>query len=103
MADAIEGASGLMAAKGKGSGLGARMAAAPASGRGGGRASPRRLARTCRQAAEPEAPAKGEVVALNIRLPKDLHRTLRQIAFDEESSINALLIQAAEKMLAERE
>lgn len=52
--------------------------------------------------AEPEAPAKIELVALNIRLPKPLHRELRQIAFDEESSINALLIEAAEKMLAAR-
>ena len=52
--------------------------------------------------AEPEAPLKIELVALNIRLPKPLHRELRQIAFDEESSINALLIEAAEKMLASR-
>jgi hypothetical protein len=51
---------------------------------------------------EPEAPAKIETVAINIRLPKPLHRELRQIAFDEESSINALLIEAAEKMLAGR-
>ena len=54
------------------------------------------------QAVEPEAPAKAEVVAINIRLPKDMHRTLRRIAFDDETSINALLIAAAEKLLAER-
>ena len=68
--------------------------------RGGGRL--RSGAELPEVAAEPEAPAKGEVVALNIRLPKDLHRTLRRIAFDEETSINALLITAAERMLAER-
>lgn len=50
----------------------------------------------------PEPPAKAEMVALNIRLPKDLHRTLRRIAFDEESSINALLIAGAEAMLGAR-
>ena len=91
-----------MSAKKAGSGLGARMAAAPAQSAvaaGFAAATGAELP----QAAEPEAPAKGEVVALNIRLPKDLHRTLRRIAFDEESSINALLIQAAERMLAERE
>ncbi len=90
-----------MAAKGKGSGLGARMATAPAPdavAAGFAAATGAELA----QAAEPDAPARGEVVALNIRLPKDLHRTLRRIAFDEESSINALLIAAAERMLAER-
>ena len=90
-----------MAAKGKGSGLGARMAAAPAQSAvaaGFAAATGAELP----EAVEPEAPAKGEVVALNIRLPKDLHRTLRRIAFDEESSINALLIAAAERMLAER-
>lgn len=51
---------------------------------------------------EPEAPAKVETVALNIRLPKPLHRELRQIAFDEETSINALLIAGAEALLAAR-
>ena len=90
-----------MAAKKAGSGLGARMAASPTSAVAAGFAAA--TGAELPQAAEPEAPAKGEVVALNIRLPKDLHRTLRRIAFDEESSINALLIQAAERMLAERE
>ncbi len=90
-----------MAAKGKGSGLGARMAAVPASNAvaaGFAAATGEDLPAV----AEPEAPAKVETVALNIRLPKDLHRTLRQIAFDEESSINALLIASAEAMLAGR-
>lgn len=89
-----------MSAKKVGSGLGARMAAAPANAVAAGFAAA--TGAELPQANEPETPAKGEVVALNIRLPKDLHRTLRRIAFDEESSINALLIQAAEKMLAER-
>ncbi|KOX42513.1 MAG: hypothetical protein ACRCVA_13430 [Phreatobacter sp.] len=48
----------------------------------------------------PETSAKAEVVALNIRLPKTLHRTLREIAFKDETSINAILIQAAEEWLA---
>lgn len=51
-------------------------------------------------AEKPEPPAKAEVVALNIRLPKTLHRTLREIAFKDESSINAILIEAAEEWLA---
>jgi hypothetical protein len=89
-----------MAQKGKGSGLGARMAASPANAVAAGFAAA--TGSELPQAAEPEAPVKGEVVALNIRLPKEMHRTLRRIAFDEETSINALLIQAAERMLAER-
>ena len=89
-----------MSAKKAGSGLGARMAATPANAVAAGFAAA--TGTELPQAAEPEAPAKGEVVALNIRLPKDLHRTLRRIAFDEESSINALLIEAAERMLAGR-
>lgn len=91
----------MMAHKGKGSGLGARMAATPmpsAVEAGFAAATGTELP----HAAEAEEPAKNEVVALNIRLPKDLHRTLRRIAFDEESSINALLIAGAEKLLAER-
>ena len=51
--------------------------------------------------AETEA-GKVEVVALNLRLPKTMHRELRKIAFDEETSITALLIEAAEEMLARR-
>jgi len=42
-------------------------------------------------------------VAINVRLPKELHRKLRRIAFDEETSITALLIEAAERMLAARQ
>lgn len=51
-------------------------------------------------AARPETATKGEVVALNIRLPKALHRTLREIAFRDETSINAILIEAATEWLA---
>jgi len=48
----------------------------------------------------PEPAPKAEVVALNIRLPKAMHRTLRERAFQEETSINAILVQAAEDWLA---
>ena len=51
---------------------------------------------------EPEPAVKVEAVALNTRLPKPLHRALRQLAFDEESTINALLIEGAEMVLAAR-
>lgn len=79
-----------------GSGLGARMAAAPVNAVAAGFA-----AATDAEVPEasPEAPAKAEVVALNIRLPKALHRTLREIAFKDETSINAILIGAAEEWL----
>ena len=43
---------------------------------------------------------KVEVVAINIRLPKAMHRTLREIAFKDETSINAILIEAATEWLA---
>lgn len=49
---------------------------------------------------KPEPTAKAEVVALNIRLPKALHRTLREIAFKDETSINAILVQATEEWLS---
>lgn len=88
-----------MSAK-KGSGMGARVAAAPANAVAAGFAAA--TGSSLPEPAEPEAPAKADVVALNIRLPKDMHRTLRRIAFDEETSINTLLITAAERMLAER-
>lgn len=88
-----------MSAKKTGSGLGARMAAAPVSAVAAGFA-----AATDNDVPaieeKPEPAAKAEVVALNIRLPKALHRTLREIAFKDESSINAILIQAAEDWLA---
>jgi predicted HicB family RNase H-like nuclease len=51
-------------------------------------------------ASKPEPVAKAEVVALNIRLPKALHRTLREIAFKDETSINAILVQATEEWLS---
>ena len=91
-----------MAVKAKGSGLGARMAAAPAQSAVAAGFAAATGAELPEVAAEPEEPAKADVVALNIRLPKSLHRTLRRIAFDEETSINALLIASAEAMLAAR-
>lgn len=89
-----------MTGKKTGSGLGARMAAAPAvSAVAAGFAAATEGEQTS-VAEKPEAAAKAEVVALNIRLPKALHRTLREIAFKDETSINAILIQAAEEWLA---
>ena len=91
-----------MVAKKAGSGLGARMAAAPTSNAVAAGFAAATGTDLPEAVPEPEAPTKVEAVALNIRLPKDLHRTLRRIAFDEETSINALLIAGAEAMLAKR-
>lgn len=89
-----------MSAKKTGSGLGARMAAVPPVSAVAAGFAAATEAEAPITAGKPEAPAKAEVVALNIRLPKALHRTLREIAFKDESSINAILIQAAEEWLA---
>lgn len=91
-----------MTVKPKGSGMGARMAAASAPNAVAAGFAAATGTDLPEVAAEPEAPVKAETVALNIRLPKDLHRTLRRIAFDEETSINALLIASAEAMLTAR-
>ena len=85
-----------MNTKRRGSGLGARVSVQPASAVAAGLE-----AALGGSSPEPE-PAKGEIVAINVRLPKELHRRLRRIAFDEETSITALLIEAAERMLATR-
>lgn len=82
----------------KGSGLGDRMAAKPMDAVAAGMEA---ALGSSNPPAETE-PGKVPVVTLNVRLPKPLHKTLRQIAFDQETSINALLIEAAEKMLASR-
>ena len=90
-----------MSGKKTGSGLATRMATAPAAtavAAGFAAATGSSLS----EPSEAETPAKELVVALNIRLPKEMHRELRRIAFDEETSINALLIAAAKRMLAER-
>lgn len=89
-----------MRAKKLGSGLSARMAVGPTDAVAAGMAAA--LGQEMPVSGEAEAPAKADVVAINIRLPKAMHRTLRRIAFDEETSINALLIAAAERMLTER-
>jgi len=88
-----------VSAKKTGSGLGARMAANPISAVAAGFAAATDTPSPTIEE-KPEPTAKAEVVALNIRLPKGLHRTLREIAFREETSINAILIQAAEEWLA---
>jgi hypothetical protein len=41
-----------------------------------------------------KAEDKPEVQAITIRLPKDMYEDLRQQAFDERSSINALIVEA---------
>lgn len=89
-----------MNAKKTGSGLGARMATAPAVSAVAAGFAAATEGETLGATEKPEPPAKAEVVALNIRLPKALHRTLREIAFKDESSINAILIEAAEEWLA---
>lgn len=89
-----------MSAKKTGSGLGARMATAPAVSAVAAGFAAATEGEASGAAEKPEPPAKAEVVALNIRLPKTLHRTLREIAFKDESSINAILIEAAEEWLA---
>ncbi|MGU3662007.1 hypothetical protein [Methylobacterium fujisawaense] len=89
-----------MTGKKTGSGLGARMAAAPAVSAVAAGFAAATEGEVPGVADKPEVAAKAEVVALNIRLPKALHRTLREIAFKDETSINAILIQAAEEWLA---
>ena len=37
---------------------------------------------------------KSEVQAITIRLPKDMYEDLRRQAFDERTSINALIVEA---------
>lgn len=86
-----------MNTKRRGSGLGARVSVQPASAVAAG------LEAALGGSTPSPEPAKGEVVAINVRLPKELHRKLRRIAFDDETSITALLIEAAERMLAARE
>lgn len=41
-----------------------------------------------------QAEDKPEVQAITIRLPKDMYEDLRRQAFDERTSINALIVQA---------
>ncbi|MBN6824000.1 hypothetical protein JRF84_31030 [Methylobacterium organophilum] len=89
-----------MTGKKTGSGLGARMATAPAVSAVAAGFAAATEGEAPSIPAKPEAAAKAEVVALNIRLPKALHRTLREIAFKDETSINAILIEAAEGWLA---
>ena len=89
-----------MTGKKTSSGLGARMAAAPAVSAVAAGFAAATESETSGVSDKPEAAAKAEVVALNIRLPKALHRTLREIAFKDETSINAILIEAAEGWLA---
>jgi len=37
-----------------------------------------------------------------VRMPRDMHRDLRQLAFNEDTSLQALLTEAVQKLLAER-
>lgn len=89
-----------MTGKKTGSGLGARMAATPAVSAVAAGFAAATEAEALSVSDKSEAAAKAEVVALNIRLPKALHRTLLEIAFKDETSINAILIEAAEAWLA---
>ena len=89
-----------MSGKKTGSGLGARMAATPAVSAVAAGFAAATEGEGASASDKPEAAAKTEVVALNIRLPKALHRILREIAFKDETSINAILIEAAEGWLA---
>ncbi len=59
----------------KGSGMGARMAVAPASDVAAGFAAATGALLPEVEPAEPEPQPKLEVVAINIRLPKEMHRT----------------------------
>ena len=42
----------------------------------------------------PQTEDKPEVQAITIRLPKDMYEDLRRQAFDERTSINALIVDA---------
>ena len=41
--------------------------------------------------------------AITFRLPKELHRRLRRVAFDMETTMNAIAIEGIERRVAELE
>ena len=43
-----------------------------------------------------KATGKPETQAITIRLPKDMYKNLRQQAFDQHTSINALIVEAVQ-------
>ena len=53
-------------------------------------------------AATPATPESEVFVITSVRLPKSIHRQLRQIAFDDESSIHALIMEGVHSVLAKR-
>lgn len=89
-----------MAAKKTGSGMAARVAAHSGMGAVDAGLAAATGMEQPEAPAVVEAPAKAEVVALNIRLPKAMHRELRDVAHRDETSITAILIQAAAEWLA---
>ena len=48
-------------------------------------------------------PDQGATKGLLLRLPSELHRRLRQLALDEETSMQALGLEALEQILQERQ
>lgn len=44
----------------------------------------------------PQAESKSEMQAITVRLPKNLYEDLRRQAFDQRTSINALIIEAVQ-------
>lgn len=91
------------ATKAGGSGLAARMPARPVdpveaglAAATGATVTPAEVEMTA------DASGKSPIAAINLRFPRELHRTLRRIAFDEETSINAIAIEALNMWLAAR-
>ena len=51
---------------------------------------------------EPTPRAPGATKSLILRLPAELHRDLRQLALDTDTSLQALGVEGLERLLAER-
>ena len=53
-------------------------------------------------AATQDTPEGAVFVITSVRLPKQIHRELRKIAFDNETSIHALVMEGIDLLLAKR-
>ena len=53
-------------------------------------------------AAPPSAPKSGDVVAIGIRMSKSQHKDLKAIAYFTEVTLNSLLIEGVERVIADR-
>lgn len=84
----------------KRSGLGARMAAKPLDAVAAGMEAALGVGAPFTSSISEDVK---DVVAINVRLPRSLHRSIRKAAFDREKSMNALIVEAAEAMFGRPE